>query len=298
MPVQVHPCPICQSESGLPRIVREILLGTGEEFLYFECQDCGCLFLAGESSSIDQSGPPSEWTAEVRPSRLLRRVVAALHVWPAYIKAVCIGRADLEILQRVQLTRETTLLDVGPGAAARADALQKLGYDAHCIDISTRDSLAEVSEMFTGRQWPDNIPKRFDLILLRHSLERLPCETLSLAREHINVNGCCVACVVLMGWAWRTYGTHWAQLNAPFHRLVHSGTSFSILAKKSDFRIDQVVFDSTESQIWNSDALQRNVPLTKIPVPSRSQRARMRRFADALNLRHQGDSAQFYLQPV
>jgi len=294
--MHVHPCPICQSEVASAHIVRERSLGALEAFLYFECLDCGCLFLAGDHRS-SEAHTPEECLVESGLS-FLRKMEAAFQLWPSYIKAKCLSNSHLAIFRRVRLKRSTTLLDVGPGAAARTGSLRELGYDAHGIDTANIHDFEHLCRTLAERKWLKDIPNTFDVILLRHSLECLPVEMLALAREHIRKDGCCIACVVLLGWAWRTYGTDWAQLNAPRHRLIHSSKSFSLLAGKSGFRIDRVVFDSTEFQIWASDALQRNVPLSKMPVPSRSQRVRMRRIAEALNLQHQGDTAQFYLKPL
>lgn len=293
--MQVHPCPVCKLEVGLPRMVPKTALRAREEFLYFECEDCGCLFLPESDGSMEETEPVVEWTPKSGPAAFVRRLMAGLHLWPPYMKAACMGTGDLQIFNRARLTKKTCLLDIGPGASVRVQGLREAGYDAHGLDVGSEESLAAVSRMMIGDKWPNDIPKMFDLIVLRHALERLPIQTLAIVNKHINLKGCCVACVVLLGWAWRTYGTHWAQLNPPFHRLIHSSTSFSLLARESGFRIGRVVFDSNEGQIWSSDALQQNVPLTNMPTPTRSQRARMRRIAEALNLRQQGDSAQFYL---
>lgn len=276
-------------------MVAKTALRARKEFLYFECQDCGCLFLIESGDGTKESEPVVEWAPRSGPSAPIRRLMAGLHFWPSYMTAACLGTGDLQIFNRVRLTKNTRLLDIGPEASARVQRLRESGYDAHALDVDSEDSVAAVSQIMIGDKWPNGIPRVFDLIVLRHSLERLPIQTLAILNKHINLKGCCVACVVLLGWAWRTYGTHWARLNPPFHRLIHSRNSFSLLARESGFRINRVVFDSNEGQIWSSDALQQNVPLTDMPAPSRSQRARMRRIAEALNLRQEGDSAQFYL---
>ncbi len=276
-------------------MVTTTALGARKEFLYFECQDCGCLFLVETENRTKQNEPMMERTPKSGPSPFVRRLIVWLRLWPPYMKNTCIGMGDLQIFNRARLTKKTCLLDIGPGASGRVQGLREAGYDAHALDVGSEERLVDVSQMIIRDKWPKAIPKMFDLIVLRHALERLPIQTLGILNKHINKRGCCVAGVVLLGWAWRTYGTNWAQLNPPFHRLIHSQTSLSLLARESGFRIGRVVFDSNEGQIWSSNALQQNVPLTNMPGPSRSQRARMRRIAEALNLRQQGDSAQFYL---
>jgi SAM-dependent methyltransferase len=207
-------------------------------------------------------------------------------------------RPDLEILRRIRLKKNMTVLDVGSGQGHLVGDLREMGYKAYGIDP---DLFSEVQDKFgvrVERKSLSEITQTFDVILFRHSLERLPIDTLRLARERISENGCCVACIALLGWAWRTYATDWAQLNLPRNHVLHSIKSFSLLAEKSGFRIEKVVFDSTEFQFWASDALQRDIPLHEIPEPNRAQRARMRRVVESLNLQQQGDTAQFYLKPI
>jgi hypothetical protein len=138
---------------------------------------------------------------------------------------------------------------------------------------------------------------KFDVILFRNSLEHMPIDVLKMAREHIKSDGHCVVCIPVLGWAWENYTTNWAEIDAPRHLFVHTAKSFSLLAEKSDFRIDKVVFDTSELQFWASDFYQRGIPMSEVPKPTRVQRNRMREFAVALNLTGKGDTAQFYLKP-
>ena len=43
--MQVNICQVCQSQIGSLHVVREMMLGTRDEFHYWEGSECGCLFL-------------------------------------------------------------------------------------------------------------------------------------------------------------------------------------------------------------------------------------------------------------
>ena len=52
--MQVNCCQVCQSQAGTPHLVRETILGSGREFLYWECSECSCLTLVDVPGNIDQ----------------------------------------------------------------------------------------------------------------------------------------------------------------------------------------------------------------------------------------------------
>jgi len=296
--MQVACCRLCQSEAVVPHIVREMMMGTREEFLYYECTECGCLSLAKVPENLGQYYPDNYYAFHTRPSSLLRRIRAAIHLSRFSFLVSWRKRPDLDVIRRVNLKKDMTLLDVGCGSGSLIAGLRELGYNARGVDPFLTADVEDRFGLRVERKSLADVTDTFDVILFRHSLEHMPIESLQLARERLKHNGTCVVSIPLLGWAWRTYGTDWAQLDAPRSRFVHSDKSFSMLAAKSGFRIDRTIYDSTEFQFWASDSYQRDVPLIEMPKPNRSQRKRMRKLAASFNLKHLGDSAQFYLRPI
>jgi SAM-dependent methyltransferase len=296
--MHVNSCPVCQSELGVPHLVREMMLGTREEFLYFECSECGCLSLAETPSNLDRYSTEDQFLLERETLSMARKFKDSVYLSRLSFLVNWRRRADLDLIRRVQLTKDMNLLDVGCGSGRLLGELRELGYKARGVDPSVPADVQDRFGIRVERKTLAEVTDSFDVILFRHSLELLPIDMLKLAREHINKDGSCVACIPLASWAWRAYATDWAQLNAPRHLLVHSSKSFSLLSEKSGFRIERVIFDSTEFQFWASDSYQRDIPLAEMIEPTRSQRSRMRRLAAVLNLREQGDTAQFYLKPA
>ena len=63
--------------------------------------------------------------------------------------------------------------------------------------------------------------------------------------------------------AWKTYGVHWAQLDAPRHIFIHSIQSIKLLAEQTGFEVSQIIYDSDAYQFWASEAIMKGVPSTK-----------------------------------
>jgi hypothetical protein len=191
-----------------------------------------------------------------------------------------------------------SLLDVGCEAGSLVRDLRALGYNARGIDPHLSTDVNDQFGICAERKSLAEVKSQYDVILLRHTIEQMPIDGLQLARHIVKDNGVCVVSIPLLGWGWQTYSTDWVQLNAPRHLFIHSTKSFLLLAQSSGFRIEHVVFDTTEFQFWASESYQRGVPLENLVAPTRTQRRRIKRLAESLNLKHQGDCAQFYLRPV
>ena len=109
-------------------------------------------------------------------------------------------------------------------------------------------------------------------------------------------------------YVWEKYGTDWVQLDAPRHLFIHSKQSMAILAEQTDFKIEKIIYDSTDFQFWGSILYSNNIPLTATKLfssdPMRDFRhliskEEMKYFAEhaeKLNKESRGDQASFYLK--
>lgn len=294
--MNVAACKVCDSEAGTPHLVKEMMLGTREKFLYWECASCGCLSLAEVPANLAQYYPDSYYSLQPRPASLARKWRDRLYLSTLSFTVNWRRRTDLDVIRRLKLKRNMSLLDVGCGVGTLLGDLRELGYNASGIDPFVQEDIVDRFGVRVHRKTIAGLTNKYDVILFRHSLEHMSIETLAVAAKHLKASGSCVVCIPLLGWAWKTYQVDWAQLDAPRHFFLHSRSSFTLHAEKSGFIVDRVVYDSSEFQFWASEAYQRDKPLVEMERPDGPRRRKMGRFADKLNSLELGDTAQFYLR--
>lgn len=291
-------CPVCGSPAGTLHQAREMMLGTRDVFPYWECAECGCVSLAVLPVDVGVYYPRDYYSLqERRPSRL-RALRDRVYLSPLGCLVNWRRRTDLDAIRRSKLSRSQTLLDVGCGGGTLLADLRELGYNARGVDPFVSADVYDRFGLRVERKTLAEVSESYDVVLFRHSLEHMPIGTLALARERVKPGGVCVVCIPVVGWAWQNYGTDWSQLDAPRHLFLHSRRSLEILAAKSGFRVENVVFDSNEFQFWASESYRRDIPLSQATRPSTTETRAMRRSAAALNKRGNGDTAQFYLRTV
>lgn len=273
------------------------MLGTRDVFTYSECGECGCLSLIDPPCEPAKYYPKTYYSFQANGANNIRR----LHNWlywsfPSVITHLR-RRPDLDTVRAISLTRDMSVLDVGCGAGRLIADLRELGYKAQGLDPFVTGDVYDRFGLRVRRSTLDAVGDRYDVLLFRHSLEHMPLTSLRLARDCITPNGVCVVCIPVVGWAWTRYRTNWVQLDAPRHLFLHTHRSFELLAAKSGFQIERVVFDSNDFQFWGSESYELDIPLGQSSRPNLIQRMQMRRAAAALNKSGTGDSARFYLRP-
>ena len=295
-PMLMNSCQVCESQAGYPHIVKEMMLGTGDEFLYWECAECGCLSLTTIPECLERYYPDNYYSLKPRVPKLTRKLRDAIYLSRLSFLVNWRSRSDLDVIRRVGLTKEMRLLDVGCGSGCLLSDLRELGYNARGVDPFVPGDLSDRFGVKVACGSLKDVTGKYDVILFRHSLEHMPIDMLGLAAGHLTAGGTCVVCIPLLGWAWTSYSSHWAQLDAPRHFFLHTRKSFTALANKSGFQVERVIYDSNEFQFWASESYQHGIPLHEIATPSWTQRRRMRKLAASLNSQEQGDTAQFYLR--
>lgn len=292
-----HRCPVCNAQKGTIYQAREMMLGTNEVFPYRECEECGCLWLTESPTNPARYYPKgSYYSLQPNRSNTIRKLRNRIYLSSASFLVNWRQRTDLDVIRRVRLTKSMAMLDVGCGYGHLIGDLRELGYNARGIDPFVPDDIHDGFGVRVQRRTLDEVTERFDIILFRHSLEHMPIDALRLVLNCLKPDGMCVVCIPVIGWAWQHYRTSWAQLDPPRHLFLHSVKSFGVLAADCGFRIERVVFDSTEFQFWASDSYRDNIPLVRAAPPGALAKFRMRRRAAFLNRRGLGDTAQFYLR--
>jgi SAM-dependent methyltransferase len=293
-------CEICGSPAGKIHLVKEMMFGTREDFQYRECTRCGCLSQVDVPADLSRFYPNQYYSMLESRTNVLRKLRDRIYLSPASLLVNWRRRPEFDVIRRCKVNRNHRILDVGSGAGHLLQDLRELGYRAEGIDpFIARD----IRDRFGVRVWRKTIEElsgSYDVVLFQHSLEHMPRQqaVLRAARGLLTPTGVCVISIPIVGWAWRHYGVNWGQLDAPRHLFLHTRKSMDLVARQAGFRIERVVYDSTEFQFWLSEFYRKGIPLQGCNRPKWITTLRMRMRAARLNHAEDGDQAQFYLRPA
>jgi len=298
-----------------------MMFGTRETFTYFQCAKCGCLQIAEIPDDLSRYYPPQYYSFNLSPERLFSNPLKNLLTRPRNRYAVLdkgtLGRLiymilpnpDLRQLSHVGLREDSRVLEVGCGTGTLLYTLRTLGM-THLLGVDEylENDIEYPNGLKILRKSIDDVGGTWDLVMFHHTLEHMPeqAETLAAAAKRLSEDGMCLLRMpTVSSYAWEHYGVNWVQLDAPRHLYLHSVESLTRLATKVGFRLQKLLYDSTDFQFWGSEQYVRDIPLRSersyLENPERSifspeETRTFRRRADDLNRQGRGDQAAFYLR--
>jgi len=327
-------CPACRG-TGTSRVVpvREFMFGTGEEFLYAQCGDCGTLRLTTVPADLARYYPKTYYSVTDDPEQLIgrfpaRQVVAAIGRSALGPRGLVAGAARKGMRRRQVQTllsiygsvaraglrsdRSPRILDVGAGSGLLVYALSLAGFDGVVgVDpFAAGDRVFDTGARLMATELGDVEGGDWDLIMFHHSFEHLPNPEAELraAASRLRRDGrILVRMPTVSSWAWQHYGTDWVQIDAPRHLVVLSRDGMVGLTERCGMRVLDVTDDSTAFQFWGSEQVRRGIPLddpTSHMVDQRrspftnAQIAGWSREAENLNRSAHGDQAAWLLAPA
>ena len=218
---------------------------------------------------------------------------------------------NLRKLSHVGLREDSRVLEVGCGTGTLLYTLRTLGM-THLLGVDEylENDIEYPNGLKILRKSIDDVGGTWDLVMFHHALEHMPeqAETLAAAAKLLSEDGMCLLRIpTVSSYAWEHYGVNWVQLDAPRHLYLHSVESLTRLAAKVGFRLEKLLYDSTDFQFWGSEQYARDIPLRSersyLENPKRSifspqEIHTFRRRADDLNREERGDQAAFYLRKI
>jgi SAM-dependent methyltransferase len=283
---------------------------------YVCCPECGTMSLLSSSDDIGSHYPDTYYSFSRNKlsaiKQMIRNVSNSIALFDntplAPISArICPFTAFLSLrpLFNGSLGRRysagSALLDVGCGDGQKLLDLRNVGFsDLTGIDPYIRNS-SSAAGLRLLRGVVDDIDESFDIVTFHHSFEHIatPEQTLSSLHRIVRPDGVAVIRIPLVGgWAWRTFGGEWAQLDAPRHLHLYSRDGFEALANRMGWRTAKTIYDSGWMQfagsVLNQKGVAQSLQDTQNTITSR-QRRDFDKKARILNHAGDGDQATFFL---
>jgi len=327
-------CRICENtDRNTIYKVREMMLGLRDTHNYFECSDCGCLQIVEVPENIQEYYPSDDYYSYdvVKPIGGIKgKLIRNRDRFAATGKGILGGimqqiqpHDKLPSLQHANVTLDSKILDVGCGAGHLLHSMKEAGFkNILGIDPFNTDDIQYDNGLTIIKNSIHELPKNtshdnsyganggWNLIMFNHSYEHVydQVEVLEKTWDLLKPGGICMLRIpTVTSWAWRHYSEDWVQLDAPRHLFLHSIKSVHMLAQKTGFKLDDVVYDSFAFQSWGSEQYKQDIALNDEnsyavnPDKSPFSVEDIRSFTEhskILNKSKAGDQAAFYLKKL
>lgn len=312
----MYTCQVCHNEiNNIPYIGEERMFGMGDQFQYFKCSNCGCLQIASIPENLDKYYPENyySYSYDSTPHSLKARIVDGLL---KHALAVRLGHWDVigslaqiynpyykkayAYLNRFTCDFDSKILDVGCGNGFHLQQLRNWGFlNLTGADPFIKSDIHYKNGISVYKKYISELEGSYDFIMLHHSFEHMPDPLdvfVHLERLLAQDGTIVIRIPVVDGYAWRKYGMHWYQVDAPRHFFLHTKKSISLLSKSVNLKVVKVEFDSNEAQIINSEKYLEGIALNTPYKPSCSLVKAARKKVKELNSLMDGDQACFYIK--
>lgn len=311
-------CRICGNENSIEEYnIKEKMFGTGEEFEYFKCMDCGCLQIKKIPENIQKYYPPN-YLPDFQSFSLKKYFIKKREnaffsgkgtLGKFLIKLFGIPK-EHKWFTKLELNKMNSILEVGCGKGELLNILHLAGFKK----LLGIDPFMEKNQVFNEHYKLlkinlSEIDTIFDFVMFNHSFEHLsnPHETFQYLKKIIKKNGQILIRIPLVdSYAWETYKTDWVQLDPPRHFFLYTVKSIRFLCHKYGFRLKSILYDSNGFQFWGSEQCKKQIPFLS-PNPlfnkhnnfafSKKELKIYEQKANELNKNNRGDMASFYLEP-
>ncbi len=311
-------CKICGNKDDLKEYrIKEVMFGTNESFLYYECGDCGCLQISDIPNNIDQYYPEQYYSfnksshyAKTRFNEILKERRDRFVVFKKGILGRFIDKIKpnidphLRALSHIHISKRSQILDVGCGRGQFLLSLKRIGFeDLVGIDPYLENDIKYDNGLCVYRKSIFNFQEKKDIIMFHHSFEHIPeqLDTLHAVKRLLNDNGYCIIRVpTVSSYAWKHYRENWVQLDAPRHFFLHSLKSMQVLARQASLCVERVIYDSTSLQFLGSEKILKGFTLNDgysySTIFSRKEIRTYKMKAIELNKLGEGDACVFILR--
>ena len=255
---------------------RETLYGTGEEFEYVQCPSCRSLWATRREPDLARYYPAGYY-ARFAPGRSgLKRRMKRMRAAGARGEGSVAGVLLAHVFGSPPFMRwmtpfaagpQSRILDVGCGAGELLLHMSDAGFTRLTGVDPFIDGDIEYAEGVRVLRRPlAEVSGAFDVIMMHHVLEHAE-DPAAMVREAAALlgpgGGLLLRTPLAGGYAWRTYGSNWIQLDPPRHRCILTRDAVELVLERFGLRILRWEYDSTAFQFWGSEMARRGLPVAR-----------------------------------
>jgi len=296
-------CKVCGNDhDNRFHTIKEMMFGTKHPFEYLECSKCETIQIIDPPEDLGFYYPDDYYAyIPLNESNWTRKMLKKIR-WELYkyldIKPFRPLYGDW--LKKTGVQKEDRIADVGCGNGQLLYEMYASGFkNLVGIDPFIEADRVVNSSLSLLKRSIFEMEDNFDLIMMHHSFEHMdePKEVLEKANQLLKPGkNLLIRIPISGGEAWKTYGVHWAQLDAPRHIFIHSIKSIRLLAEQTGFEVSQIIYDGDAYQFWASEAIRKGVPSTKAQgMFTKEEMKDFDKRAKKLNRGGGADQACFYL---
>ena len=232
-------CKICEAPLPGTFKVKEMMLGTRDEFEYAQCTECGTIQIIDVPASIADYYPYyyysfKETVPALTRQPLLKRMFADFRMKRKYKRN---SAMFLQYLKPLQILPSHKILDVGCGKGKLICEMFNFGFEK--VQGIDKFILEEYDYNYNVKVFKKDLtelkPNSYDLLMMHHVFEHMdqPFAELRNCYDLLKPGGYLMIRIPVVGMAWELYGVNWVQLDAPRHFFIHTGEKYGVAGRKN-----------------------------------------------------------------
>jgi SAM-dependent methyltransferase len=247
-------CRVCYNENNNEKVlVDSVLFGGDQTFDYFRCGNCGGFQLADTEYDIsaiyEEQYPAHEAVYYSNPlKRWLKK-----QAWSYWAKSNNpVGflvhlqkkhQAYVELLAKLGVRRDSSIVDIGCGSGVHLRALQDYGFS----DLTGFDPYYKnksINGINIHQKHLEEVMGSYEVVMSHHTIEHAEDQLefiMQLSRLAVE-NGIIIISMPLADcWEMKHYGGKCSLICPPNHIFIHSRKSFAILCEKAGLTIEREI---------------------------------------------------------
>jgi 2-polyprenyl-3-methyl-5-hydroxy-6-metoxy-1,4-benzoquinol methylase len=251
-------CNICLKNNSKELNLKEMLYGTRESFLYYECQSCGHIQIGTIPKDLGSHYDGDYYSKKEDVTQWYNNPIKNIfkHIREnskfnfSQDPIMYLGVSKypiLKMLKEKKITKNSKILDVGCGSGELLFYLNNFGFKNLTGVDPFIDKNIEFGNVKILKANVEDLNQKYDLILSSHQFEHVtdPFKELKNFKELVDDKGyIIIRTPVADNDIYYKYGKDWIGLDAPRHINIFTRESLNTIFTKSKLIVKDVINDS------------------------------------------------------